>query len=91
VDFHTRPVPSETALANGPVRAAKQTKPEGNIANTGRTKQVKNALGIQQQLPPASQELGRATMPKGPRWGVDHCDRDEEAQADLDAAEVWHE
>ena len=45
-------------------------------------------------LPPASHELGRATMQKGPQWGVDHCEYDDEAgeEVKLDAvAEVWHE
>jgi hypothetical protein len=47
------------------------------------------------ELPPASRELGRATMQPGPRWGVDHCDNEEGdagEEMDLDAgAEVWHE
>ena len=47
------------------------------------------------ELPPASWEVGRATMQRGPRWGMDHCDYedgDAGEEVDLDAgAEVWHE
>jgi hypothetical protein len=46
--------------------------------------------GQMAELPPALHEVGRATMPKGPRWGADHCDHDDEAERDLDAAEVWN-
>jgi hypothetical protein len=50
--------------------------------------------GQMAELPQASRELGRATMQQGPRWGVDHCDYDEDGdgvdELDLDAA-VGHE
>jgi Zn-finger nucleic acid-binding protein len=52
------------------------------------------------ELPPASHEVGRnaigrrATMQKGPQWGVDHCDYEDVErgeEGDLDTVEVWHE
>jgi hypothetical protein len=36
------------------------------------------------ELPPASHEVGRATMQRGPRWGADHCDYEGEIEG-----EVW--
>jgi hypothetical protein len=32
------------------------------------------------ELPPASHEVGRATMQRGPRWGADHCDYEGEIE-----------